>query len=159
MTDSAEVHPSERDYRSVYAAMAELRDRGWCSTTPNNRTEGWEHLVANIEAGPPQHFWSHRLGMRIFLSGLLDRQWLAMAWPLLSVDVRSFRQQELDMIDDRFRECTHWAETAWNEFFDPAAPSDAWWWRRCPILIVDWTPEQASQARALVADRLRTDQL
>jgi hypothetical protein len=97
------------DYESVEHAGRVLHGRGW-----RKKFSAYDQLVDE------------------YTNDLSCRDWLALAWPLLTEHVRSVRQAELDALDARFiAATTEDAEGRLAHFYRVEA-KDGWWWRRLP---------------------------
>jgi hypothetical protein len=83
------------DYESVYAAMAELEQRGWRKATLNEQVAAWEALVAEVEQG-------YAMTVDDYTNDLAVREWLDLARPLLTVSVQSSLDVRLAPLDERF---------------------------------------------------------
>ena len=114
------------DYESVEHAGRVLHGRGWRKKfSVNEMTDAWRGLVAEVEAGYDQVVYE-------YTNDLSCRDWLALAWPMLTEHVRSARQADLDALDARFMAATTQdAEGRLAQFYRVEA-KDGWWWRRLP---------------------------
>ena len=84
---------TREDYESVELAGRVLHEQGWRKNfSINEMTGAWRSLVTEIEAGYDQ--WADE-----YTNDLACRDWLALAWPMLTERVRQARQRELDKLD------------------------------------------------------------
>ena len=78
------------DYESVERAGRVLHEQGWREKfSVNEMSSAWRDLVAEIEVGYDQF-------VDEYTNDLACRDWLALAWPMLTDRVRSARQSQLD---------------------------------------------------------------
>lgn len=117
---------TSEDHESVERAGRVLHEQGWRKRfSINEMINAWGGLVAEIEAGYDQL-------VDEYANDLACRDWLAMAWPMLTEHVRSVRQDELDALDARFIAATvEDADGMFTQFFGVEAKT-GWWWRRVP---------------------------
>lgn len=114
------------DYESVERAGRVLYEAGWRkSFSLNEMTSAWRALVAEIEAGYDQL-------VDEYTNDLACRDWLALAWPMFTDNVRSLRQGELDALDARFTMATIEDTDGRLARFYRIETKDGWWWRRLP---------------------------
>ncbi|WP_374456745.1 hypothetical protein [Nocardioides sp.] len=114
------------DYASVDRASRELHAAGWRKAfTLNEMFAAWASLVADVERGYDQM-------VDEYTNDMACRDWLSLAWPMLTENVRAARASELDSLDARFRAATYEdGGRAIGRFF--AVENKAgWWWRRRP---------------------------
>lgn len=119
-----EMTPADRE--SVEHAGRVLHGRGWRKNfSVNEMTDAWRQLIAEVEAGYDQLVYE-------YINDLSCRDWLSLAWPMLTEHVRSVRQAELDELDARFTAATtEDTEGRLAQFYRVEA-KDGWWWRRLP---------------------------
>jgi hypothetical protein len=116
------------DYASVTQAARVLHERGWRRQfTVNEMTDAWRSLVEQIERG---YSWE----VEEYTNDLSCRDWLALAWPMLTENVRAHRESELDELDARFRTATTDDHDGRLARFYRIETKDGWWWRRIPLL-------------------------
>lgn len=114
------------DYESVDRASRALRGQGWREAfTLNEMFEAWADLVADIEHGYDQNIYE-------YTNDLACRDWLALAWPLLTERVRNARTAELEQLDARFTAATLDDGGRAISRSHGLDDKDAWWWRRRP---------------------------
>ena len=114
-----------------------LAERGWrAAFTLNEMTDSWRSLVAEVESGYDQM-------VDEYTNDLACRDWLALAWPMLTERVRCARRSELDALDARFRAATDEDTSGRLARFYKVQDKDGWWWRRLP------TQRQGEFARGL----------
>lgn len=114
------------DYESVERAGRVLYERGWRQPfSVNEMTRGWSRLVAEVERGYDQL-------VDEYTNDLSCRDWLALAWPMLTENVRLARQSELDALDARFMAATTEDADGRLGRFRHIEAGDGWWWRRLP---------------------------
>lgn len=114
------------DYESVERAGRVLHERGWRKAfSVNEMTEAWRQLVTEIEAGYDQV-------VDEYTNDLACRDWLALAWPMLTAHVRSVRQAELDELDARFLAATLEDAEGRLATFYRVESKVGWWWLRLP---------------------------
>jgi hypothetical protein len=116
----------EADYESVERAGAELHAKGWRKVFGlNEMLDAYEQLVAQIEHGYDEI-------VDEYTNDLSCRDWLALAWPMLTERVRDTRSAKLEALDNRFRAATiDDGGRALSRFF-AVERKDGWWWRRRP---------------------------
>ena len=118
---------TSEDYESVLRAGRVLHARGWrAAFSLNEMTESWRSLVAEVEGGYDQM-------VDEYTNDLACRDWLALAWPMLTERVRSIRRPELDALDARFRAATVEDTSGRLARFYRVENKDGWWWRRLPL--------------------------
>lgn len=113
-----------RDLASVARAEAATGHPG---RTLNSWTDAWRELVEQVEAGYEEslHDYADQLGCR----GVLAR-----AWPLLTPRVRAAREDELAVLDERFRAATVDVDDAGVHGWPFTAGPEEWWRRRVPVV-------------------------
>jgi hypothetical protein len=128
-----EAPSTQEDYDSLHAAVAEMERRGWRKTTLNERVEGWESLVAEVEQG---------YGMTVddYTNDLAVREWLDLVRPILTMRLRDSLDERLSLLDERFR-----AATVKPAVQMPGA-GDAWFYR-LPKALVGELAEDAARMR------------
>ena len=121
---------SSEDYESVLRAGRELHARGWRKAfTLNEMLDAYEALVVEVEQGYDQM-------VDEYTNDLACRDWLALAWPMLTERVQHLRQAELEALDERFRAASiDDGGQALRRYFRVDNKS-GWWWRRRPIKVV-----------------------
>jgi hypothetical protein len=115
------------DYASVTQAARVLHERGWRKQSVNEMTDAWRQLVEQIERG---YSWE----VEEYTNDLSCRDLLALAWPMLTENVRAHRKSELDELDARFRTATTDDHDGRLARFYRTETKDGWWWRRIPLL-------------------------
>jgi len=116
------------DYASVTQAARALHERGWRKQfTVNEMTDAWRQLVEQIER-------SYSWEVEEYTNDLSCRDWLALAWPMLTENVRAHRASELNELDARFRTATTDDHDGRLARFYRIETKDGWWWRRIPLL-------------------------
>ncbi len=114
------------DYESVNRAARTLHEQGWRKPfTLNEMMAMWRSLVREVESGYDQM-------VDEYTNDLSCRDWLALAWPMLSERVRAARQEELDSLDARFLAATSKDTEGRLGRFYRVESKDGWWWRRLP---------------------------
>lgn len=114
------------DLASVDRAARELHARGWSQPfSLDQMLASWTRLVSEVEQG-------YDAWVDDYTNDLTCRDWLALAWPLLSPRVQEARQGELNAADERFVACTDDdGGRAIGRYYRVEA-TDGWWWRRRP---------------------------
>ena len=114
------------DYASIDRASQHLHGRGWIRAfSLNEMTDAWAALVGEVEEGYDQI-------VDEYTNDLACRDWLALAWPMLSPRVREARAEELAALDDRFIAATEDDGGLAIGRFSRVETKDGWWWRRRP---------------------------
>jgi hypothetical protein len=120
---------SRQDRASVERAGLELRARGWRKAFSLDEMLGaYEQIIGQVEKGYDDNIYE-------YTNDLGCRNWLALAWPLLTENVRQSRAADLGALDDRFRSAT--ADDGGRSRFrevESIAPG-WWWWRRVPVKV------------------------
>jgi hypothetical protein len=118
---------SQEDYASVQRAGRELHARAWRKAfSINEMLQAYESVVGRIEEGYDETVYE-------YLNDLACRRWLALAWPLVTENVRQSRAADLRSLDDRFRAATtDDGGRSLSRFFKVEGASE-WWWRRRPV--------------------------
>lgn len=114
------------DYESIERAGTELQARGWRKAFDLNEMLGaYQQLVTKVEEGYDEM-------VDEYTNDLSCRDWLALAWPMLTDRVRDARAGELEALDERFRAATvDDGGHALSRFF-AVERKEGWWWRRRP---------------------------
>jgi hypothetical protein len=117
------------DYESIERAGAELHAQGWRKAFGlNEMLEAYEHLVTKVEEGYDEM-------VDEYTNDLSCRDWLALAWPMLTERVRDARATELEALDNRFRSATFDDGGQTLSRYFAVERKDGWWWRRRPARI------------------------
>jgi hypothetical protein len=93
--------------------------------TLNGLLNDWALFVRQVETGYTDNRYE-------YFNDLSCRGQLASAWPLLTEQVRSERQAELDAADARFLAAT----APGPDSIPPGETDHAWWEDRRPVLLV-----------------------
>lgn len=125
MFDMAEM--TAEDYESVDRASRALYEQGWRKRfSINEMTSAWRGLIREVEEGYDQL-------VDEYTNDLSCRDWLALAWPMLTERVRAARSPELDALDARFLAATvEDTDGRLSRFFDVKGKD--WWWQRIPAI-------------------------
>jgi len=89
--------------------------------------QAYQSVVGRIEEGYGETVYE-------YLNDLACRRWLALAWPLVTENVRQSRAADLRSLDDRFRAAsTDDGGRSLGRFFKVDGESE--WWCRRPIKV------------------------
>src|SRR5689334_23295426 len=114
------------DYESMEHAGHVLHERGWRKKfSVDEMTGAWRQLIGLIEAGYDQLVYE-------YINDLSCREWIALAWPMLTEHVRSVRQAEVDALDGQFIAATTEDKEGKLAQFYRVDAADGWWWQRIP---------------------------
>jgi hypothetical protein len=118
---------SREDYESIERAGRELHARGWRKQfSLNEMPEAYETLVSHVEEGYEEM-------VEEYANDLSCRDWLALAWPMLSPRVQQIRIAELDALDYRFRAATVDDGGRVISRYFRIENKSGWWWHRRPL--------------------------
>jgi hypothetical protein len=116
---------SQEDYASVHRAGRELHARGWRKAfSINEMLQAYESVVRRVEEGYDETIYE-------YLNDLACRRWLALAWPLVTENVRQSRAGDLRSLDDRFRAAT--TDDGGRSLGLKVEGGSEWWLRRRPV--------------------------
>jgi hypothetical protein len=114
------------DYESVERAGRVLYERGWRQPfSVNEVVDAWRVLIEQVEQGYDDVVYE-------YINDLSCRDWLALAWPMLTDRVRSARHPELESLDARFMAATTEDKEGRLALYRRAGTDDGWWWGRLP---------------------------
>ena len=120
---------SQEDDASVERAGRELHARGWRKAVSlDEMLRDYESVVGRVEEGYDETVYE-------YLNDLACRRWLALAWPLVTENVRKSRAGDLQSLDERFRAASTDDGGRWLGRFFKIDGESEWWWRRRPIRV------------------------